>query len=618
MKAEKRQAKFGIIYRTFELKRAEMSDDSRTVDLTFSSEAPVEQYNWDIGRYLEILDHSPESVDLSRLQNAAPLLMDHNRTDQVGVVESAEIKDRKGSAKVRFGKSERASEIFQDVKDGIRRLVSVGYRVSKLVTEKIENEVETLRAMRWMPMEISIVSIPADTTVGIGRQEKTDLQTIDIEDPMKIRSQILLDPVTPGGGGTPPTTPPPNPTPPAPSQIITAANRGEIATEIGDMFALCKRHNRTELFEKGIKEGWDRARFSKELLDAMASAPIEGRALSDPSNDPIRQRDGQRLPLSIGERLVASESYRNSANSSTKGKNIAVEMRDVMGFRATLLTTGLTSYERPPGIVLQEQQPLTIAQLFSQGETTAPTIRIFKETSYTNAATAVAEEGQKPEATFALEEVDFGVKKLAVIGRISDEMLSDFPAVRDYVNSRLGFMVQSKEDSELLNGDGTSNRITGVLSTSGIQTEAAGASPTTVDAVHKAITKVQSIGFFQPDTIVLNPNDWQTLRLTKDSNGQYLAGGPFTGAYGVGGYSVAGFLWGLPVVTTTAIAQGTGLVGAFRLGGQIFRRMGLSMEMTNSDASDFQYNRIAIRAEERLALVVYRPLAFCTVTGIPA
>jgi len=132
------------------------------------------------------------------------------------------------------------------------------------------------------------------------------------------------------------------------------------------------------------------------------------------------------------------------------------------------------------------------------------------------------------------------------------------------------------------------------------------------------LTKVRTIGFFEPDAIVLNPLDWQTIRLSKDANGQYYAGGPFTGAYAVGGYSVAGFLWGKPVIETTAIAQGTGLVGAFRTGGQIFRRMGLTMEMTNSDASDFQYNRIAIRAEERLALVIYRPLAFCTVTGIPA
>jgi HK97 family phage major capsid protein len=607
--ATKRTATFGTCYRSFEIQRAEMSEDNRTVSLSFSSETPVEQYNWDIGRYFEVLDHNPDSVDMSRLRASAPLLMDHNRSDQVGVVESAEIKDRKGVAMVRFGKSERANEIFQDVKDGIRRLVSVGYRVSKLVTEKVENEVETLRAMRWMPMEISIVSIPADTSVGIGRQEKTEnLTSVEIDDPMKIRNAVLLDPAPEGGGGG-------NPKPADPGATVT---REQIAKDVNDYFALCKRHNRMDLFEQGMQAGWNRERFADEILKTIASKPIEGRAVSDPSGDPNRTREGQRNAQTIGERLINSEAFRAAAKSGMKAKNIGLELPDVMGFRATLLTTGLTSYDRPPGIIQLEQQPLTIAQLFAQGETTAPTIRVFKETTYTNAATAVAEEGQKPEATFALSETDFAVRKIAVVGRISDEMLSDYPAVRDYVNSRLGFMVQSKEDSELLNGDGTSNRITGVLNTGSIQTEAAGASATTVDAIHKAITKVQSVGFFQPDAIVLHPNDWQTLRLTKDSNGQYLAGGPFTGSYGVGGYTVAGFVWGVPVVTTTAITQGTALVGAFRLGGQIFRRMGLTMEMTNSDASDFVYNRIAIRAETRLTLVVYRPLAFCTVTGIPA
>lgn len=603
-----RKIEAGLFHRTFEVNRAAMKDD-RTVELTFSSEIAVEQFNWDIGRYMEVLDHSPASVDLSRLQSAAPLLMDHNRTDQVGVVESAEVKDKRGHAVVRFGNSTRASEIFQDVKDGIRRLVSVGYRVHKLVTEKIENEVETLRAMRWTPMEISIVSIPADTSVGIGRQDKTDLQPIEIDDPMKLRSSILLDP-TPPAGGNGPAAPP---TAPAAPNIITVS-RSDIANEFNEMYSLCKRHNRSDLYETGIKDGWSIDRMRTELLKKLESEPVTGRAVNDPSVPEKRTREGQ--GVSIGERLINSEAFRNAAKSSTKSKNIGLEFNDVLGMRATLLTTGLTSYERPPGIVLVEQQPLTIAQLFAQGETTAPTIRIFKETSFTNAATAVAEEGQKPEATFSLQEVDFAVKKIAVVGRVSDEMLSDFPAVRDYINARLGFMVQAKEDSELLNGDGASNRITGVLNTGSIQTEAAGASTNNVDAIHKALTKVRSVGFFEPDAIVMNPTDWQTIRLTKDSNGQYYAGGPFSGPYGIGGYSVAGFLWGKPVIETTAITAGTALVGAFKLGGQIFRRMGLTMEMTNSDASDFVYNRIAIRAEERLALVVYRPLAFCTVTGL--
>jgi hypothetical protein len=613
--ATNKTVELGVFHRTFEINRAELKDDSRTVELSFSSEAPVEQFGWELGRYIEILDHNPASVDLTRLNNAAPLLMDHNRSDQVGVIESATIgEDRKGRASVRFGKSERAEEIFQDVKDGIRRLVSVGYRVYKLVTEKVENEVETLRATRWAPMEISIVSIPADTSVGIGRSEppkdKRNQATLENMKPTPILREAL-----PNDGGTP--TPPAAPTAPA-----VGTRSGQIDQK--ELFATAKRNNCLDLYEQAVEKGWDINKLREEILNAKNSSALPGVSV-DPNPPASRTREGQRFPQTPGERLVASDMYRALAKSTAKTKVGAIEIPDAMGFRdligdgqtrATLLTTGLTSYERPPGITLVNQQPLTIAQLFAAGETSASTIRIFKETSFTNAATAVAEEGVKPEATFALEEVDFAVKKIAVLGRISDEMLSDYPAVRDYVNSRLAFMVQAKEDNELLNGAGGSS-VTGVLQTGSIQTQAY-AGNTIFDAIDKGLQKVRTIGFFEPDAIVMHPTDWGNARRSKDSNGQYYAGGPFSGPYGIGGYSVAGFLWGKPVIETTAIAQGTALCGAFRTGGQIFRRMGLTLEMTNSDASDFQYNRIAVRAEERLALVIYRPTAFCTVTGIPS
>ena len=75
-------------------------------------------------------------------------------------------------------------------------------------------------------------------------------------------------------------------------------------------------------------------------------------------------------------------------------------------------------------------------------------------------------------------------------------------------------------------------------------------------------------------------------------------------------------LWGKPCAITPAITAGTALVGAFKLGAQYFMRQGMTIDMTNSDQDDFIKNLMTIRAEERLALAVYRPLAFCTVTGI--
>ena len=158
---------------TFELDRAKIDTSARTVPLSFSSETPVPRWFGD-----EVLDHSPASVRLDRLRNGGALLMDHNTSDQIGVVESVSIdSDRKGRAIVRFSKSARAEEIFQDVMDGIRRLVSVGYIIHSKETESKSGGVETVRVTDWEPYEISLVSIPADSSVGVGRGETSPART---------------------------------------------------------------------------------------------------------------------------------------------------------------------------------------------------------------------------------------------------------------------------------------------------------------------------------------------------------------------------------------------------------------------------------------------------------
>lgn len=138
----------------------------RTVELSFSSELAVDR-----GAYIEVLSHEREHVDLSRLNDAHPLLLNHDPERQIGVVERAEIgKDKRGRATVRFSKSQLAEEIWTDVKDGIRRLVSVGYRRTSEVGTQTQDGRELVR-FAWQPYEISIVSIPADASVGIGRNQ---------------------------------------------------------------------------------------------------------------------------------------------------------------------------------------------------------------------------------------------------------------------------------------------------------------------------------------------------------------------------------------------------------------------------------------------------------------
>lgn len=318
---------------------------------------------------------------------------------------------------------------------------------------------------------------------------------------------------------------------------------------------------------------------------------------------------------SLGEALVKSQGYKSYVPGQGRvsfGAELPIngirELR-ALAAKATFTTSGstLTTYDRQPGIVMVGQQMLTIADLFAQGTTSGNTIRYVKEDTFTNAATTVAEEGLKPEASFDTSEVDAPVRKIAVIARVTDELFNDYPAIRDYINERLPFMVEQELEDQLINGDGNAPNLTGILNVSGIQTQARG-TDNNPDAIYKAMAKIRNVGFFEPDGVNIHPDNWTPIRLLKDNNGNYVWGHP----------SVEGpeRIWGLRVNVTTAMTAGTALVGAHRLGAQVFFREGMRVEATNSDGEDFRYNRIALRAELRAALAVYRPKAFATVTGL--
>jgi HK97 family phage major capsid protein len=155
--------------RALQFDRATIDNDARTVEMSFSSETR-EVVRW-FG--IEVLGHGPDEVRLQRINASGPLLMDHNTRDQVGVVEKAWIDEesRKGRALVRLGKSARAREIWDDIVDGIRPNVSLSYDVHRFILEEEgkNGQPDVLRAVDWEPLEISIVSVPADISVGVGR-----------------------------------------------------------------------------------------------------------------------------------------------------------------------------------------------------------------------------------------------------------------------------------------------------------------------------------------------------------------------------------------------------------------------------------------------------------------
>jgi len=324
---------------------------------------------------------------------------------------------------------------------------------------------------------------------------------------------------------------------------------------------------------------------------------------------------------SIGQQFVQSGNYKSLVERGIKGNFTSGEVEI-----KTTLTEGTTATPGPgyapigqptllPGIVDIKFRPLTISDLFPQGTTSTPLIRYLVETAVTNGAATVAEGGLKPESALTFSKVDEVLHKIATFLPISDEMLEDWAQAQSYIDARLILFVKLAEEAQLLNGDGTGANLVGLLNRPGLAapvvkgTAPSVAADNSMDAIYRQITAIRTTQFLEPDAIAIDPLAWQNILLSKNSQGAYYAQGPFASAESPA-------LWGKKVAVTPAIAANTALVGAYAQGGQIFRKGGITVEASNSHADYFQRNLTAIRAEERLALAVYRPGAFGTVTNL--
>lgn len=237
----------GKALRSLQVDRANINTELRTATLSFASETPYERW-WGI----EILDCTSTSMRQSRLLSGANLLCDHNTKDVVGVVESVEIgSDRVARAVVRFGKSERAEEVWQDVIDGIRRNVSVGYMIHKAQLVETADGVETYRVTDWEPYEVSLVSVPADPSVGVGRS----LQTGDTPEPAPASTpnQVITQKAI--------TMP----------EVTTPAQRNH-AAEIAAIGATVK--GGSEVAMRSIQAGHTVEQFQAELVKHLSSQPV--------------------------------------------------------------------------------------------------------------------------------------------------------------------------------------------------------------------------------------------------------------------------------------------------------------------------------------------------------
>jgi HK97 family phage major capsid protein len=335
---------------------------------------------------------------------------------------------------------------------------------------------------------------------------------------------------------------------------------------------------------------------------------------------------------SIGEKFVNSEGYKSAVQLFKEGGRLPSNFSTgqvSLEAKGTLLEgaggggggLAATVPQVVPGVVDKLFQGLTVADLFLQGQANTNSIRYVVEGTATSGAAGVAEAGLKPESTLGMTTTDEPIKKIATVLAVSDEMLEDAPQIQSYINGRLSLFVRIEEERQLVRGTSGGNEVQGLLTSRNVPIYGGGtAVGNRAVQLFKAMNGMRGSAFLEPDWIIANPADWEAMRLLTDSAGQFMGGGPFMGQYGNNGMigasgqatGAADSIWNKPVYVTAAVGAGTAIVGS-RASAQVFRRGGLSVEATNSHSDYFQRNLVAIRAEERLGLAVYRPTGFVEV-----
>ncbi|MGO1553285.1 MAG: phage major capsid protein [Micrococcaceae bacterium] len=255
---------------------------------------------------------------------------------------------------------------------------------------------------------------------------------------------------------------------------------------------------------------------------------------------------------------------------------------------------------------------LTVASLLSQGTLDGDSLRYFEEQPGEGGASTVAPGATKPHVNYKFKQVREDLSKIAVLTDILDEMVQDYAFLVSEINTRLTYDLMLEEENQLLNGDGTAPNLHGLLNRDGVLTVDA-TTETLAAKIFSATMQIRTASQRIADGVVLNPADYEALRLLTDGNGQYIAGGPFQGQYGVGGTALNPPLWGLNTVVTPAVEAGSLVVGSFR-SATLYRKGGVAVAMSTEHNDNFATNKRTLRAEERIALKVPRPSAFAKVT----
>lgn len=340
----------------------------------------------------------------------------------------------------------------------------------------------------------------------------------------------------------------------------------------------------------------------RELADRLLH--LERKGLTPPKETADGETWGQQFVKGVGASLGDLVEKRS--------KGVAFEVKNTI-----TNTVGNTYTDRRPGIVGGAFRMFTLESLLNTLPTSSNAVDYVRENVFTNAAAETAEGAVKPESAVTTTLVTEPVATVAHWLKISRQLAGDNAALAAYVDLRMRYGVNLRVENQIVAGNGTAPNISGFTKSGNFTAHgytaasltAAGLANNRFDLIGKVLG--DSMGSDYPaDAIVVNPADWWTMRLAKDSQGRYLLGDP--------GMDIPPSLFGVPVVASNAVTATNVLIASLRLAGTFYNREGVVIDMSESDGDNFVRNLITIRAERRCMLAVERPAAVRYGALVPA
>jgi len=535
--------------RSFTLTERAVNEEARTVEIAFSSEEPYERY---FG--MEVLSHEPQSMRLGRLNGGAAVLVNHDTDDQIGVVESARIDgDKKGRAVIRFSKSARGQEIMQDVNDGIRTLVSVGYRIHKYTVEEREGKADLVTATDWEPYELSIVSIPADTTVGVGRSVDPETEAkpaVKIEIKPEEKTMDTIDEVKPVAFD---------------HEAERAKVRTEEAKRRSTIDALADKYEVPELAKEAITEGWDVPTFNAKALEKLGERNNAARAKSKhDGNVDLSPKDTKRFSML---RLMDAIAHPNDrASQQRAGFELEVSAEAVRAFGSDYKVRGQFVPENLLGgrrdlsagtatdgaeLVAANLLPGSYIEVLRNTMVTAKAgitmlsglvgnVDIPRQTTGAASTWVSAEDGDATEGEAQFDQVSLTPKDLACYTEVTRRLLmQSTPSIEGIVMRDLAIAQALGIDLAVLYGSAASGQPRGIKNQTGVNTkDLTAAAPTYAEIIEIVKKVLEDNALVGSCSWIISPAGWEDLSTTP-KQGSGVEGNFILGDSGL----IAGYNW---------------------------------------------------------------------------